>query len=88
MNNENKTRIIYGIKMLALVLYIILTIITCAGVWNYNPEGFVKWCAFALAICNGILSVKYFLRLRKEYKDYIKALTANQLGRTSARPGR
>lgn len=49
---DNKSRIKWGLKTLALVLYGLLTIATCAGVWNYNPEGFIKWCALALGLCN------------------------------------
>ena len=41
-----------GLKVLGLAIYGILTIMTCAGVWNYNPEGFIKWCALALGLCN------------------------------------
>ena len=41
-----------GLKVVLLAIYGILTIMTCAGVWNYNPEGFIKWCALALGLCN------------------------------------
>ena len=78
MNDENKNRLVFGLKVVALVLFIGLTIITCAGVWNYNPEGFVKWCALALAICNGYLAVKYYLKIKKEYDDVVKEQMANQ----------
>lgn len=41
-----------GLKVLVLAIYGLLTIATCAGVWNFNPEGFIKWCALALGLCN------------------------------------
>ena len=50
----NKTRLEMGAKVVALFLFGLLTIITCAGVWNYCPETWVKWCAGALFVCNGI----------------------------------
>lgn len=72
--NDNKLRVVLGLKMLALLIYIGLTIITCVGVWNFNPEGFVKWCALALAICNGILAVKYYIRLKDEYVAAVREM--------------
>ena len=76
MDPSNKMRLVLGLKMLALVIYCGLTIITCDGVWNFNPEGFVKWCALALGLCNAFLAVKYYLRLRAEYNEKVKALKA------------
>lgn len=49
---DNQSRIAKGIKVVLLAIYGILTIMTCAGVWNFNPEGFIKWCALALGLCN------------------------------------
>lgn len=34
-----------GAKVIALVVYGMLTIVTCSGVWNHCPEGWVKVCA-------------------------------------------
>lgn len=66
MNEKNKARWVYDLKMIAILMWMVLTVITCVGVWNYNPEGFVKWCALALALCNGVIAVKYYLRLKAD----------------------
>lgn len=49
-----KKEFIYWAKIVCLFLYGMLTIVTCAGVWNYNPEGFVKLCAGLLLAANGV----------------------------------
>ena len=72
MDAENKNRIVLGIKMIVLTIYVGLTIATCAGVWNYCTESLIKWGALALAICNGVLAVKYYLRLKKDYSVIMK----------------
>lgn len=54
MNIENKKRIAKGIKVFALAVYGLLTIATCAAVWNYCPETAVKWFAGALFVFNCI----------------------------------
>lgn len=66
MDEKNKARWVYDLKMIAIFMWMVLTVITCVGVWNYNPEGFVKWCALALAVCNGVIAVKYYLRLKAD----------------------
>lgn len=48
----NKTRLEMGALVLALVIFGMLTIVTCAGVWNHCPEVWVKWCAGGLFACN------------------------------------
>lgn len=48
----NKTRLEMGALVIALVIFGMLTIVTCAGVWNYCPEVWVKWCAGGLFACN------------------------------------
>ena len=73
METDNKLRLAYGLKMIALGLWALLTIITCAGVWNSCPEGFVKWMALALLICNGLVIFFYGKRIRKEFKANMKA---------------
>lgn len=59
MNDKN---IIKWAKLAAIVIYALLTIITCAGVWNYCPEAFVKWCTAAIFVCNG--AAAFFLGRR------------------------
>lgn len=73
METDNKLRLAYGLKIFALAIWAVLTIITCAGVWNFNPEGFVKWAALALLICNGLVIFFYGKRLNKEFKANMKA---------------
>ena len=68
MNEENKNRLAFGLKVLLLVLYVLLTIVTCVGVWNYNQEQFVKTCAVALSVCNLGLAVLYYKKIDKDYK--------------------
>ena len=73
METDNKLRLAYGLKIAALAIWAMLTIITCAGVWNFDPEGFVKWAALALLICNGLVIFFYGKRLNKEFKANMKA---------------
>lgn len=49
---DNNSRIKKGIKVIALVLYGLLTIITMIGVMNHCPETAVKWFSAALLACN------------------------------------
>lgn len=58
MNEQNKSIIKEGLAKLALVLYALLTIITCAGVWNYCPETTVNILSTALLACNFTAIVK------------------------------
>ena len=75
MNNDNKNRILMGLRMLALVIWLVLVIITCAGVWNFDKEeGFVRWCAFLLMAVN-LCAIGYlFVKFRKEDRANSKAL--------------
>jgi Pyruvate/2-oxoacid:ferredoxin oxidoreductase delta subunit len=50
---NNKSRIAKGVKIIALVIYGMLTIATCAGVWNFCPERAVKLFSAALFAANG-----------------------------------
>lgn len=52
------------LKIAALAVYALLTIATCAGVWNYCPEAAVKWFAFALFVCNGFSIYRHAKRLK------------------------
>jgi len=51
---ENSVNILKWVKLIAIALYCILTFATCAGVWNFCPEPFVKWCAGFLFAANGL----------------------------------
>jgi hypothetical protein len=54
MNEDNKKRVTVGAKKLALAVYAILTIATCAGVWNFCPEKAVKFGDLLLFACNAV----------------------------------
>lgn len=58
MNDQNKSIIKEGLAKIALVLYALITIITCAGVWNFCEEGFVCLMAGVLLACNGLAIVR------------------------------
>ena len=73
MEQDNKLRLAYALTIAAIAIWAMLTIITCAGVWNFDPEGFVKWAALALLICNGLVIFFYGKRLNKEFKANMNA---------------
>ena len=56
---DNKPTIKKYIRVFALIVGALLTIITCAGVWNYCPDVFVKVCAILLFCANGYALVRY-----------------------------
>lgn len=68
MNEDNKNRIIWGLKVLALVIYCLLTIAVCAGVWNYCAEKEVCLGAGVLLIANGLLAWRYARRIGQDGK--------------------
>lgn len=78
METDNKLRLAYGLKIAALAIWALLTIITCAGVWNFNPEGFVKWSALALLIVNFVfiivLGKKFNTEFKAAMKEYLDSL--------------
>ena len=53
MTPENKDRISRGLQVVALVAYAILTIATCAGVWNFCKETTVIILSVVLFAVNG-----------------------------------
>ena len=64
----NKTRLEMGAKVIALVIFGMLTIVVCAGVWNYCPEAWVKWAAGALFACNGFAIYKLGKKVSEDYE--------------------
>ena len=58
---DNQIRIKKGLKVVTLAVYGLLTIITCAGVWNFCPETSVKWFTGVLMACNA-LSIYYYAK--------------------------
>ena len=70
MNKDNKDRLIWGAKMLALVAWLGLTAMTVAGVWNYNPEKTICVVAGILSAWNVALAVRGIIKVNKtENKD-------------------
>ena len=65
---DNNSRIKKGIKIIALALYGLLTIATCAGVWNFCPEPAVKWFTAALFAANAGV-IWYLAKTIKTEKD-------------------
>ena len=63
MNDKNKT--MWWLRLIALIVWIFATIITCAGVWNYCPEGFVKGVAVVLLLGNGYAIYRLARELKK-----------------------
>ena len=51
---ENSVNIVKWVKVIVLALYCLLTIATCAGVWNFCKEPIVKWCAGILMAVNAV----------------------------------
>ena len=71
MTPENKYRIGLGLKAVALLLWAFLTIATCVGVWNYNPETTIVVASVALLLVNGYAIVRKILAIKpKELEDY------------------
>ena len=54
--------LVTGAKVLALALYLGLTIATCAGVWNGLQEPFAVWASILLLIINGAAVAWVFKR--------------------------
>ena len=66
MNEDNKTRLMDALRKLALIIYALITIITCMGVWNYCKENFVCLMAGVLLVCNGVAVVKLWKKTTPE----------------------
>lgn len=64
---NNKIRVTLGVEIIALVIWGLLTIATCAGVWNFCPEGAVKWFATALFLANGAAIFFIAKNLKKQF---------------------
>lgn len=75
MNERNKLSLSLFAKIAILFVWLTLVIITCAGNWNYCPEGFVKWCTFILFAGN--IAAIFYLG-RKWVKEYNAAIEALQ----------
>ena len=52
MKNWGTNNFWWGVKVAALILYLLVTIVTCAGVWNYCKEYFVIVGSVILLVIN------------------------------------
>lgn len=66
MNKENKNRMLWGAEVFALVIYVLLTIATCAGVWNFCKEPLVNLAAGILMAANGFIAYLTYKRIRED----------------------
>ena len=61
-------------KAFLLVIWAMLTIATCSGVWSFCQEKAVKTFAIGLFICNGAAIAIFARRAYKKYSDVLDAL--------------
>ena len=74
MRDENKNRLAYGLKVFALILWAMLAIVTCAGVWNFCKETFVVVCSIILFLASGVGVVVLWRRFKNEYESAIREM--------------
>lgn len=63
---ENNKDIVKWVKVIILALYCLLTIATCAGVWNFCKEPLVNWAAGILMAANCFIAYITFKWIRKD----------------------
>lgn len=51
--SDNKNNLKKAAIVAVLIVYSLLTIVTCCGVWNFCPETTVKVLTGVLFLCNG-----------------------------------
>lgn len=80
MNEDNKNRMGYGLKIVGLTLCAIITIIVCVGIWNNtaNAEGIQIAASILLFLCNAGLIISAGRAASKKYNDTIDELTKKQ----------
>ena len=78
MTEKNKTDFIFFLKMAGLFVWGIIAIINFAGVLNYCPENFVKWCAGILLAGNAVIIYTYGKRLVADKNAAIEAIQAKE----------
>jgi len=69
MTEDNKNRIAMGITVVLMVIWGLLTIATCAGVWNYCPEKSVKVFSILLMAFNGLAIWRIIASASKKYNS-------------------
>lgn len=63
--NDKKRLGLFG-RYFLVALFILLTVITCVGVWNFITEPFVIVVSILLFICNGFCA-RHFIKLIKKW---------------------
>ena len=64
MDNRLETK--RFVNAVALVIYALVTIAVCAGVWNFCPAGTVKVLAGVLLAANAVVVVKWYKNIRRD----------------------
>lgn len=65
MQEDNKKRMKQGFKMLLLVIWLVLSIATCAGIWNVAFSTLLSVCAGGMLIGNFWAIVKIYKEINK-----------------------
>lgn len=66
MNEFNKGNMKWGLKVLFLFIWALLTVAICSAVWTFVPEVAIKVAAGALFAANVVEIVKLGKRISKE----------------------
>ena len=69
MNDKNRLSL-FGMYLL-VGLFIMLTIVTCAGIWNLVSEPFIIVSSILMFICNGFVA-RYFIKLINKWDQDTK----------------
>lgn len=77
MTERNKIELTFFVKMLALFVWGLISIVTFAGAMN-TPETFVKWCAGILLVLNIAVIWRYAKRLIADKMNAIEAIQAKE----------
>ena len=64
MDNRLETK--RFVSAVALVIYALITIAVCAGVWNFCPVRTVKVLAGVLLAANAVVVVKWYKNIRRD----------------------
>lgn len=66
MEQENKSRLEKGLKVLAVFVYALITIITCAAVWNAGVGAFLSITALVLLVLNGYVIYNEVKKIKED----------------------
>ena len=64
MATNSNNYLALGLKVLALALYLVVVVATCAGVWNGNKEPFAIVCSIILLVLTLVGAVCLFRQMR------------------------